>query len=145
MSLLPIHNRPVAVADTPCFMLLVEGCAQADFPSLGDDFAVKRINLSTELTTHPQATFMVRVLGDSMTEAGISDGDVVIVDRSLKPEHGSVVVAVVDGEFMVKHLHQQAGEVTLRAANAMYPNIITRDGYSDIWGVVTANIKRFRR
>lgn len=89
---------------------------------------------------------MVRVSGESMIDAGIADGDVLIVDRALKPEHGSVVVAIVDGEFTVKYLHQRFRQFKLRTANPTYPDIIPREGQMvEVWGVVTASIKRFRK
>ncbi len=146
MSFLPIHNQPVPVTGTPCLVLLVGDCVRAGFPSPAEDFAATRIDLTAELITHPQATFMIRVSGESMIDAGIADGDVLIVDRALKPEHGSVVVAVVDGEFTVKYLHQRFGQFKLRAANPTYPDIIPREGQMvEVWGVVTASIKRFRK
>ena len=92
----------------------------AGFPSPAEDFAVKRIDLTQELVTHPQATFLLRVSGESMREAGIFDGDMLVVNKALKPRHGQVVVAVVDGEFTVKYLYQRAGRVKLRAANATW-------------------------
>lgn len=145
MSFLPINNLPVPVTGTPCFVPFVGDCVHAGFPSPAEDFAAKRIDLTAELITHPQATFLVRVSGESMSGAGITDGDVLIVDRALKPEHGSVVVAMVDGEFTVKYLHQRHGQFKLRAANPTYPDIVPRDGQMvEVWGVVTASIKRFR-
>lgn len=142
----PVRNYdPVLVTVTPSWLPLVGDCVHAGFPSPAEDFAAKRIDLTAELITHPQATFLVRVSGDSMIEAGISDGDVLVVDRALKPEHGNVVVAVVDGEFTVKSLHQRYGKFKLRAANPTYPDIVPREGQTvEVWGVVTASIKRFR-
>lgn len=117
---------------------------QAGFPSPAEDFAVKRLDLAEVLVTHPQATFMLRVAGDSMRDAGIFDGDVLVIDRAIKPHHGHIVVAVVDGEFTVKYLHQRAGRVKLRPANPTYPDIAFKEGQTlEIWGVVTASIKRF--
>jgi len=126
-------------------MLPLAGCAvQAGFPSPADDFLVKRIDLTAELITHPQATFLLRVSGESMRDAGIFDGDMLVVDRAVKPRHGHVVVAVVDGEFTVKFLHQRAGRMRLKPANPTFPEIAPRDGQTvEVWGVVTASIKRF--
>ena len=146
MTFLPIHNQPVPVTGSPCVIHLVGDRVRAGFPNAAEDLAAKRIDLTAELITHPQATFMVRVSGESMIDAGIADGDVLIVDRALKPEHGSVVVAIVDGEFTVKYLHQRFGQFKLRAANPTYPDIIPREGQMvEVWGVVTASIKRFRK
>ena len=118
---------------------------QAGFPSPADDFVIKRLDLNDVLITHPQATYMLRVSGDSMREAGIADGDTLVVDRAIKPRHNQIVVAVVDdGEFTVKFLHQQAGRIKLKAANVTYPEIVPKDGQTiEIWGVVTCCIKRF--
>lgn len=119
------------------------GDVQAGFPSPADDFAAKRIDLTEQLVAHPQATFILRARGLSMQGAGIDDGDMLVVDRAVKPRHGHVVVAVVDGEFTVKTLHDRAGRVKLRAANATYPDIVPSDGQTiEIWGVVTWCLKR---
>ncbi len=116
----------------------------AGFPSPAEDFAAKRIDLTDVLITHPQATFLLRVSGESMKDAGIFDGDMLVVNRALKPQHGHIVVAVVDGEFTVKYLHQQAGCIKLKSANVNYPDITPQEGQTlEVWGVVTASIKRF--
>ncbi|GAB2806331.1 hypothetical protein GCM10027276_03740 [Comamonas piscis] len=79
-----------------------------------------------------------------MKDAGIDDGDILIVDRYLKPVNMSIVVAQVDGEFTVKYLDQRPGRIALKAANDAFPEIIFRDNQTlEIWGVVTASIKRF--
>lgn len=136
--------QPVPVMASPC-LLPVAGCAvAAGFPSPADDFLVRRIDLTEQLITHPQATFLLRVSGESMRDAGIFDGDMLLVDKAIKPRHGHVVVAVVDGEFTVKYLHQRAGRVKLKPANPTFPEITPREGQTlEVWGVVTASIKRF--
>lgn len=117
---------------------------RAGFPSPAEDFSVNRLDLTQILVTHPQATFLLRVAGTSMRDAGIDDGDTLVVDRAIKPHHGQVVVAVVDGEFTVKYLHQRAGRVRLKAANPTFPDIVPRDGQTiEVWGVVSSCIKRF--
>lgn len=136
--------HPVPLVSTGLSLPLA-GCAvAAGFPSPADDFLVKRIDLTAELITHPQATFLLRVSGESMRDAGIFDGDMLVVNKAIKPRHGHVVVAVVDGEFTVKFLHQRAGRVKLKPANPTFPEIVPRDGQTvEVWGVVTASIKRF--
>lgn len=136
--------HPVPLVSTGLSLPLA-GCAvAAGFPSPADDFLVKRIDLTAELITHPQATFLLRVSGESMRDAGIFDGDMLVVNKAIKPRHGHVVVAVVDGEFTVKFLHQRAGRVKLKSANPTFPEIVPRDGQTvEVWGVVTASIKRF--
>lgn len=117
---------------------------RAGFPSPAEDFAVNRLDLTQLLITHPQATYLLRVAGTSMQDAGIGDGDTIVVDRAIKPRHGHVVVAVVDGEFTVKYLHQRAGRVRLKAANPTFPDIVPKEGQTiEVWGVVSACIKRF--
>ncbi len=117
---------------------------QAGFPSPAEDFAVNRLDLTEILVRHPQATFVLRVAGASMRDMGIDDGDLLVVDRALKAVHGHNVVAVVDGEFTVKQLHQRAGRMKLKAANPTYPDIVPKDGQTiEVWGVVTSCIKRF--
>lgn len=84
------------------------------------------------------ATFIVRVVGDSMEGAGISDGDELLVDRSLEPRHGDVVVAVLDGELTVKRLHLTARGVVLHAENPNYPDIaVPEPAEFLVWGVAT--------
>lgn len=144
MNSITASPLPLPLGDRSLMLPLAEGKVQAGFPSPAEDFTAKRINLSEILITHPQATFLVRVRGDSMRDAGIFDGDILVVDRSIKPRHGHIVIAVVDGEFTVKRLVQRAGQVKLRAANATYPDIIPREGQTlEVWGVATSSIKRF--
>lgn len=94
-----------------------------------------------QLVKHPQATFFIRISGDSMRDAGILDGSVVLVDRAIKPAHGQIVLAVIDGDFTCKRLYLRAGRMKLRAENPTYPDIIPKDGQTvEIWGVVVATI-----
>ena len=79
-----------------------------------------------------------------MKDAGIFDKDLLVVDKAIKPQHGHIVVAVVDGEFTVKRLYQRAGQMKLKAANSTFPDITPKDGQTvEIWGVVTSSIKQF--
>lgn len=115
---------------------------RAGFPSPADDYVEKRIDLNEELIQHREATFFLRVKGHSMVEAGIDDGDELIVDRALVPEHGRIVIAAVDGELTVKRFYQREGVVKLIAENPDYPDIEFREGQEMlIWGVVTRIIK----
>ena len=125
--------------------LPVAGCTvHAGFPSPADDFAAKRIDLTAELVKHPQATFLARVSGDSMKEEGIFDGDLIVVDRALHPTHGHIVMAIVDGEFTVKKLHQRFGRIKLCAANPTYPDIVPKDGQTvEIFGVMKGIIRLY--
>ena len=117
---------------------------RAGFPSPADDYVVERLDIMQLLVKHPQATYFWRVRGDSMRDAGIEDGSIIAVDRAIKPKHGSIVVAIVDGEFTWKALHQANGVFKLKAGNPTYPDIVPKDGQSlEIWGVVKSCIKRF--
>lgn len=129
---------------TALVLPMPDAAVRAGFPSPAEDFAVNRLDLTQILVTHPQATFLVRVAGSSMRDAGIDDGDTLVVDRAIKPQHGHVVVAVVDGEFTVKYLHQRAGRLRLKAANPTFPDIVPKEGQTiEVWGVVSSCIKRF--
>ena len=136
---------PVPLDPSALVMYLAGDKVCAGFPSPAEDFAVQRIDLTAILVVHPQATFLLRVSGDSMREAGIFDGDTLVVDKAIKPRHGHIVVAVVDGEFTVKFLYQRAGRTKLQAANPTFPDITPREGQTiEVWGVVTSCIKQFK-
>jgi DNA polymerase V len=115
------------------------------FPSPAQDYYDGPIDLTDMLVEDRAATFIVRAAGDSMTEAGISDGDELLVDRSKAPRHGDVVVAVLDGELTVKRLELGPRGVVLRAENANHPDITVPE-LSDLqlWGVVTYCIHHLR-
>lgn len=113
------------------------GKAAAGFPSPATDHIDRRLDLSEYLVLHPEATFFLRVKGDSMTGAGIHHGDLLIVDRSLEPASGRVVVAALNGELTVKRLQRSRGKITLKAENLAYPEIVVGDEQElQIWGVV---------
>jgi DNA polymerase V len=103
------------------------------------------IDLNKELVRHPAATFYGRVVGDSMIDAGVEEGDILVIDKSLEAREGDMAVCFVDGEFTLKHLHFHDSGVTLRPANPNYPEIEVGDGVDfTLWGVVTYVIKRIR-
>ena len=138
---MPATAQLLGPLGNPLPALLSVGTVRAGFPSPAQDHAVDRIDLMGRLVRHPQATFLLRIKGDSMREAGILDGAVVVVDRALKPRSGQVVIAIVDGEFTCKTLVMRAGRPLLRAANPTYPDITPRDGQElSIWGVVVASV-----
>lgn len=137
-------QQPVPISEAPLLALLLKNKVCAGFPSPAEDLGAQRIDLTSLLVTHAQATYFLKASGQSMVEAGIFDGDIMVVDRAVKPRHGHIVVAVVDGDFTVKRLYQRAGRVKLRAANVTFPEIVPKDGQTiEVWGVVTATIKRF--
>lgn len=142
MQTLSVDPPTALVALKPAVVTEIPHALSAGFPSPADDHASRRIDLNKVLIQHPQATFLMRVRGASMREAGIDEGDTLIVDRALKAAHGRVVVAVVDGDFTVKRLWKRGDNVKLQAANPAYPDIVPREGQTvEVWGVVTHVIK----
>ena len=116
----------------------------AGFPSPADDYDHARLSLDELLITHPLATFFFQVSGRSMEGAGIFDRDLVIVNRALRPVHGSIVLAQVDNDFTVKYLHIRRGRPELVPANPTFPTMHPSEGQQlTVCGVVTAAIKRF--
>lgn len=110
---------------------------RAGFPSPADDYLDTKLDLNEHLIKHPASTFCVKVKGDSMVNAGIHSGDILIVDRSLQPKNRSVVVAVLDGEFTVKRLRKRGNKLFLDAENDSYAPIeITPEMDFEIWGIV---------
>tara|TARA_B100000073_G_scaffold109941_2_gene88648 strand:+ start:1160 stop:1531 length:372 start_codon:yes stop_codon:yes gene_type:complete len=108
----------------------------AGFPSPADDYIEVGIDLNEQLIRHPTSTFFLRVSGHSMTDAGIHDGDLLVVDRSLDPRPGRIVVAVLDGAFTLKRLTRHQGRLRLEAAHPDYPPFeLHNTGDVQIWGV----------
>lgn len=109
----------------------------AGFPSPADDHLQKQLDLHEHLIKHPAATFFAHVEGDSLKDANIFDGDLLIIDRAEVPGHKSFVVAIVNGEFTVKRLYKRNGEIRLVPENKAYPPIEVKEGMDvEIWGVV---------
>ena len=122
-------NAPYPMFDSP---------VSAGFPSPADDYIEQDIDLHDYLVKNPPATFLVRAEGDSMEGAGIFSGDILIVDKSLSPLHGNVVIAVVDGDLTVKRLHKTTKGIILVPENDRYsPLHISNEEELTIWGVVT--------
>src|ERR687895_350683 len=134
-------DKPSALT-RPLYLVLVA----AGFPSPADDHLDRDLDLHELLIQHPAATYYVRLSGDSMRGAGLYDGDILVVDRSLEPKHHDIVIAVLDGELTVKRLYHQGDLVQLRPANPHYPIMtIHADQELLIWGVVTGSIRQFNR
>ena len=134
----------VPLADAPkLFIPLSPAMVSAGFPSPAADYQDKRLDINEYLIRNPVSTFFFPVQGDSMEGAEIFDGDILVVDRSVKARHGYIVVAFVDGERLVKRLHYRAGRVALIAANPIYPALeIMGEMELTIWGVVIGKFKR---
>ena len=116
----------------------------AGFPSPAEDFKEIRISLDRELVRNKDATFYARVSGESMIEAGIDDGDLLVIDRSLNPENGKIAVCFLDGEFTVKRINEKENKLYLKPENKKYQEIeINYENELIIWGIVTYVIKKF--
>jgi len=111
----------------------------AGFPSPADDYMEGKLDLNQLLVRNPTATFFVRVTGDSMVEASINSGDILVVDRSITPKDGSIIIAVINGDLTVKRLSKaKNNKIYLLPENKNYQPIeITTEMYFEVWGVVT--------
>ncbi len=119
------------------------GTVPAGFPSAAEDVAVDMVDLDEFLVRKPEDTFMLTVVGDSMIDAGIQEGDSVLVEHGTAPRSGDVVVARLDGEWTLKYYVTQGGEIALEPANPNYPVLRPRQSL-EIGGVVRAVIRRYR-
>lgn len=116
---------------------------QAGFPSPADDFLESGLDLNDYLISHESSTFMVRVSGDSMIEAGMLAGDVLVVDRAKDPHHGCIVIAILDGELTVKRLLRETKGWTLKAENSAWRSIpVVGNSQFEVWGVVVGVVRK---
>ena len=129
--------------------LQVAPSIRAGFPSPADDYLHDSLDFNRDLILHPESTFYGRVEGDSMIDAGIFDGDIAVIDRSLEPQHGDIVVAYINEEFTIKYLdlsHKEDGFIELRPANKNYSPIhIGVNDHFVVWGVVVWTIKHWKK
>ena len=126
-----------------CALTFYATRAAAGFPSPADDYIECNLDLNEHLIANPPATFFVRVSGNSMIGAGIHDGDLLVVDRSVEPRSGSIVLAVVHREITVKRIQRRGGRMFLAPENTAYkPMEIGRDTGLQIWGVCRHVIHR---
>jgi DNA polymerase V len=129
-------------------LLLAPGI-RAGFPSPAEDYLRESLDFNRDLIRHPEATFYGKVEGDSMEDAGINNGDIAVIDRSVEPQHGDVVVGYVNGEFTIKFLdltHREEGYIELCPANKNYQPIrIDENTKFEVWGVVVWTIKNWKR
>ncbi len=122
---------------------LAEEGISAGFPSPADDFKEVRISLDRELVRNKDSTFYARVRGDSMIEAGLDDGDLLIIDRSLSPENSKIAICLVDGEFTVKRIKKEKNKFYLIPENKKYKVIeLKEENQLIIWGIVEYVIKK---
>ena len=128
--------------------LLIAPQIKAGFPSPAEDYLHESLDFNRDLIRHPEATFYGRVDGDSMEDAGICEGDIAVIDRSVEAQDGDVVVGYVNGEFTIKYLdlsHKDEGYIELRPANKKYQpiRIVENDNF-EVWGVVVWTIKKWK-
>ena len=121
---------------------------KAGFPSPAEDYMGESLDFNRDLIRNPEATFYALVEGDSMMDVGICKGDIAVIDRSIEPQHGDVVVGAIDREFTVKFLdltHKDEGWIELRPANKEFsPMRIDESSNFRVWGVVIYTIKKWR-
>ena len=121
---------------------------KAGFPNSADDYMHESLDFNRDIIKHPEATFYGKVEGDSMIDLAIEEGDIAVIDRSIEPEHGDIVVSYIDGEFNIKLLdltHKKDGYIELKSANPKAPNFrINEDDNFRVWGVVIWTIKRWK-
>jgi DNA polymerase V len=135
-----------ANVDSVLALPMAEGGIAAGFPSPAQDYVDLKIDLNRELISNPSSTFYARVKGSSMMDAGISDGDILVIDKSLEPQDGDTAVCFIDGEFTLKFIRIEADGVFLVPANpAFHPIKITDDNHFYIWGIVTYSIKSHKK
>ncbi len=150
MRLSRIHSDPVLdfyTADlaTSLELPLFATGVSAGFPSPAEDYVELALDLNKELVKHPAATFYARVKGNSMIDAGIEDGDLLVIDKAIEPKDGSIAVCYIDGEFTVKRLAVLDDGVFLVPANAEFKPIkITEENEFLVWGLVAYVIHKPR-
>lgn len=121
---------------------------RAGFPSPAQDYVGETIDLNKDLIQHPASTFYGRVVGDSMSDEGITEGDILVIDKSIEPEDGDLAVCCLDGEFTLKRIRLDRREqrLYLVASNRNYqPILVTPDNEFMVWGIVMYTIKSNRR
>lgn len=134
-----------AETDSELILPIADEGIKAGFPSPAQDFMDLAIDLNKELVKNPAGTFYGRVKGDSMIDAGIYDGDILIIDKSLEPRDGDMAVCFIDGEFTIKYIKIEKKTITLMPANEQYrPIKVTEENDFLIWGIVTYSIKKQR-
>lgn len=134
-----------ANTDTSLSLPFFNGGVSAGFPSPAEDFLENELDFNATFIKHPSSTFYAKVKGNSMKDAGITNGDIMVIDRSLEPKNGDIAVCYLDGEFTVKTIMIEKEVVWLVAQNEQYAPIkVTAENELIIWGIVINVIKTFR-
>jgi len=135
-----------ANTETVLALPLVDGGIAAGFPSPAQDYIDLKIDLNKELIANPLSTFYGRVKGASMQDAGIVEGDILVIDKSIEPQDGDTAVCYIDGEFTLKYIKIESDAVYLIPANPNFKPIkVTENNNFCIWGVVTYSIKSHKK
>lgn len=142
MSALPANTLKFTDSPSKLRLCVFSSSVPAGFPSPADDHIEGKLDLNEHLVRRPAATFFVRASGESMKDAGIFDGDLLVIDRSVSPKSDDIVIASIHGELTVKRLQQSGKEWLLVPANTDYPVMRLDGADSEIWGVVTHSIRR---
>ncbi len=138
-----IKISEVAAGESTSSLKFFETRVQAGFPSPAQGEYGDSVDLNRALISNPASTFCARVIGNSMVDAGINEGDMLIIDRSLTPHDGSITVCFIDGDFTVKRLSVRKDGVYLTPANADFPELrVGEDSNFQVWGVVSHIIKK---
>lgn len=136
-------KRPVPASSHSLPPNGIENVSPAGFPIPHTDSSNTLIDLNAQLLVNPCSSYLFRVKGDSMAGIGIYEGDAIVVDRSIEPHHDHIVLAVVDGEYMVRRLYRRGRTIRLMPENDRYrPLEMTEGRELVIWGVVTAGIRK---
>jgi DNA polymerase V len=135
----PLSQAPIAF-ESPLFLCSIA----AGFPSPATDYIEDGLDLNEYLVRHKAASFLFTVNGDSMRDAGIVDGDKVVVDCSVEAQHNHIVIAIVDGGYTIKRLYKKGGRIELHAENPAFKAILFADGNQlEVWGVVVGVVRRY--
>lgn len=139
IDIVPVSNA------TELSIPFIENTISAGFPSPAEDYLESGIDLNKELIHHPSTTFFGRVKGDSMSGAGILEGDILVIDKSIDAKDDDIAVCFIDGEFTLKRIKKDKNAVWLVPANDKYKPIkVTADNDFLIWGIVTSIVRKIR-
>ncbi len=142
-----MHKQALRIFSVPSqptvsYVQLFSSTAAAGFPSPADDYLDRPLDFNELLIENPAATFAVRIAGESMTGAGLFPGDIAVVNRARAPTNGSIVMALVNGDFTIKRYRKRAGRITLEADNPKFPDILLSEGATfEVWGVISHAIR----
>ena len=136
-------SSPIPVASSPIWLNLCSDSVPAGYPSPITEQAKELVDINSQLIRNEIATYIFRVKGNAMIDAGIFDADVLIVDRSIEAKHDEIVLATFNNEFIVKRLYQRTGLIKLISENPIYPSLFIkeRDDFA-VWGVVTNSVHK---